>query len=261
MAEKTSATKVKKKRWVEILAPRYFQNQVLGESPVTEPNMLIGRTVTANLMTLTRDMKKQNINMTFRIDSIEGNRAYTSALRYEMLPASIRRLVRRNKDRIDESFVVKTQDGTTIRIKPFILTRTNTSHSLRAELHKRLKKILIETIATLNFETVIIDIVATKLQKFLYDELRRVAPLRTVEIRKLEIQKKGEEKVEEPQHAAKEERASVAEESKKEAGEEAEREAPEKKKEKPKKAKKKPKKKEASEEEPEEQAAEQEENE
>ena len=66
--EKASkATTIKKKIWVQLVAPQSFNSQLIGEIPTTETKKLIGRVVTVNLMSLTGDMKKQNTNIKFLI--------------------------------------------------------------------------------------------------------------------------------------------------------------------------------------------------
>ena len=52
--------KVIKKEWYPILAPKIFQNTVLGETYVYEPEQMVGKGITKNLMNLTNDVKRQN---------------------------------------------------------------------------------------------------------------------------------------------------------------------------------------------------------
>jgi len=187
--EKVVKSRVKKKKWIEILAPKYFNNQLIGESYITDANNLLHRTVQVNLMNLTRDMKKQNFNISFVIDRIENNKAYTSATKYAMLPASMKRMVRRSRERIDESFKVKTKDGIVVRLKPFLVTRSNTSRSVTSTMRVKVKELIDETLATITYDTLLIDLCTSKFQKFLYDELRKIYPLRTCEIRMMVLVK------------------------------------------------------------------------
>ena len=128
MAKKTvqKTIKVKKKKWYPILAPRTFNESVIGETPATDAESIVGKIVSANLMNLTGDMKKQNINMKFVVTEIKGDHAHTETSRYQMIPALIKQLVRRRRDRIDDSIICKTKDNKIINIKPIILTRSNT---------------------------------------------------------------------------------------------------------------------------------------
>ena len=59
--------KLKKKQWYQIVAPNQFDNVTLGETLVAEPKAMLGKTLTHNLMNLTNDTKKQNINIHFKV--------------------------------------------------------------------------------------------------------------------------------------------------------------------------------------------------
>ena len=60
-AKKTTATivKWKKKKWYNLVAPKMFNSQQLGQTLASDDSQLKDRTTTLNLMTLTRDIKKQ----------------------------------------------------------------------------------------------------------------------------------------------------------------------------------------------------------
>ncbi|PIN73801.1 hypothetical protein COV22_01385, partial [Candidatus Woesearchaeota archaeon CG10_big_fil_rev_8_21_14_0_10_47_5] len=87
----------KKKKWITILAPKLFGG-VLGESCVTESSEAMSKTVNANLMSLTNDIKHQAINIKFKVTEIVGDKAATEPVSYEFSPAAIKRIVRRDCD-------------------------------------------------------------------------------------------------------------------------------------------------------------------
>ena len=68
--EKTTI-KVKKKKWFEIVAPKLFDERVIGETTALEPDKLIGKPVLINLMALTNDPRKQNVSIKFNIESVK----------------------------------------------------------------------------------------------------------------------------------------------------------------------------------------------
>ena len=76
--------KVIKKEWYPILAPKIFQNAVLGETHVYEPGQMVGKSVTKNLMSLTNDVKRQNINIDFEVVNVQNNKAFTDITGYYM---------------------------------------------------------------------------------------------------------------------------------------------------------------------------------
>ena len=186
-AKTEKAKKLKKKKWYPIAAPKLFQDELLGEILVDEPNLILNRVVTTNLMNLTNDMKHQNINIRFRVNKIEDNVAYTELISYEMLPSSIKRLVRRDINKLDESFVCETKDNVLVRIKPFLLTKVATKGSKLKLLRKTLINLISKEIKRLSFDEVIEDVITRKLQNDVKAYLKKIFPLKVCEIRYFEI--------------------------------------------------------------------------
>lgn len=193
MAKVKKATKTidtwKKKRWHKILAPKLFNQQVIGETPALEPDMVIGRTVMSNLMHLTRDMKKQHIDVIFEVEKVMGDTAYTQLKTYQINPSFIKRFVRRNRNRIDDSFVCKTKDAKVIRLKPFILTRGITTKSVNTSVRHIAKRFLANYVAKNDYEIIARDLISNKLQRTLVDYLRAVYPIKSCEIRVMQMLK------------------------------------------------------------------------
>ena len=52
--------KLKKKQWFPIIAPKQFDNAVIGETLVYEPSAMLGKTLSHSLMNLTNDTKRQS---------------------------------------------------------------------------------------------------------------------------------------------------------------------------------------------------------
>ena len=173
----------KKKRWHTILAPKLFNNQVIGESPALEPNMMLGRTVMANLMHLTRDMKNQHVDLTFEVEKIQGDTAYTQLKTYEVNPAYIKRFVRRNRDRIDDSFICKSSDGVLVQLKPFLLTRSLTTKSIATKMRNITRRYLAHYVSQNDYESIARDIVNYRVQRTLVDYVKHLYPLKACEIR------------------------------------------------------------------------------
>src|SRR3989338_10791948 len=93
--------KLKKKQWFPIMAPKQFDNVVLGETLVNDPNAMLGKTLSHSLMNLTNDSKRQNVNIHFRVVEVEGDKAKTKIIGYQIIPSSVKRFVRRNSEKMD----------------------------------------------------------------------------------------------------------------------------------------------------------------
>jgi len=213
--EKVTKTKVKKKKWVQILSPALFRNELIGEIPVTEPKFLIKRAVSVNLMGLTRDMKKQNTSIKFIITNIKGDKAITEFYGYYLNATSIKRLVRRGKEKIGLTIICKTSDNKKIRIMPLIIPYSKVKGSVATAFKKNAADYLTSYTAKTTFENIIKDLISNKLQRELKAVLKKVYPIRILEIAKLHIEsekKPVEKEVEVKTEEVKEEQEEKAEE-------------------------------------------------
>ena len=212
---------VVKKSWYPITAPRMFNEQVIGEILIAEPSKAIGRMVPANLMNLTRDMKKQNINVMFKIINVTGSKLYTEFVGYDMQASSIKRMVRRGKKKIDYTFSAVTGDGVKIKLKAIIVTRNNTNLSTLTSLRKACRDNIRNMFAKIKCDDVIRDLISHKTQSIAKKTLGKIYPLKLLEFRSVRLGKKSKVSPAEKKVVAEEkkvvEKTKVEEKPKKEA--------------------------------------------
>ena len=190
--------KIKKKKWVEIIAPKIFKETSLGEISLVEANLAVGRTIKANLMGLTGNFKSQNTEIGLKIVSIQDGKANTEMISYTLVPSSIRRLVRRGKEKIDYTFSCSTSDGKKVKIKVFLITRFAVKKSVLTALRKSTEQILVEELKKIKFDNFIDGLVSKKITRELSKLLAKIYPLKICEIREVKVlSAKGEVKVEE----------------------------------------------------------------
>lgn len=200
-----------KKRFYPILAPRIFNEQEIGEAHLYDLREAIGRRVKLNLMALTNDPKKQRINISFEITSVDGEKARAEVIGYNISPSAMRRMVRRKKIRMDDSFVVKTNDNKLVRIKPFLVTGGLARSSALKGLKRRLREVLTKNIAKMSYEFFLKELISHRLQSDLRAQLKKTYPLAICEIRAIEIEKEKKREVEEEKVEVKEVKKEVKE--------------------------------------------------
>jgi len=190
--------KQKKKKWFPLVAPEAFQSRIIGEVLLEDASVLMGRTVKVNMMQLMGDMKRQSVNVMFKVTDIKEGKAFTQPVKFEISSFSLKRLAKREKDKLSDSFVVKTGDGKLVRIKPVMVTNAMTNGAVLATLVKTCRAVCKEIVNKSKFEQLIIDLVTYKFQKEVKEGLHKVYPLRNFDIRILELEnKKKNETVEE----------------------------------------------------------------
>ena len=175
--------KIKKKQWFPIMAPKQFENTVLGETLVYEPQAMLGKTLTHSLMNLTNDIKRQNINIHFKIVRIEGDKAMTSIVGYEIIPYSVKRFVRRNSEKMDMSFTCETSDNVFLRVKPLIITKADVKGSTAARMRNTIIQFLIKAIKKMTYDEFLNDLISHKMQAMMRENLSKIYPLKVCEIR------------------------------------------------------------------------------
>ncbi|NQV08477.1 hypothetical protein HQ529_01345 [Candidatus Woesearchaeota archaeon] len=237
--KKTQGGKVKKKRWFPVFTIKEMGERFICELHTSDPQTLEGKTIVANLMNITGNPKNQNVNLKFEIYKINPEKGFAKPVSYNMVPSSIKRMIRRKKDRLDDSFTVVTADKVTVRIKPMVITQSKTKSSIKKNLRVNIKNYLVGLIQ----KTILIDlfeqIIFHKVQKSLKDGLKKTYPVSIAQIRVLEVVKvkkkagfveekveevKVEEKVEEKKEEVKEEKAEEKKEEKKPAKKEEKKE-------------------------------------
>lgn len=187
-AKKKTAVKAKKKKWFTVIAPKQFNEQVIAECPALEMKDLVGKKIMANLMSLTNDPKKQNTVITFLMDGINADKMTTKITGLKLLPPSIKRMVRRGKDRLDLTIKVNTSDNHTVTIKPLVLTKTNAKGSIKTAIHQFVKAYAIKTIAKMTYDNLFKEVIGHQFQKGLYGRLKKIYPIALCEIRYLKLE-------------------------------------------------------------------------
>ncbi len=186
-SKKRVRDKWRSKDWFSIVAPQYFGSTELGSIPADEPSKLVGRVVDATLYDLTNDFAHQYLKMFFQVCDIEGKIARTVFKGHEYSRDYLRSLVRRKTTRIDTLGNITTKDGYQLRLAvcAFTLTRIRTTqeHAIRAVM----RRIVEEKAKTLSFDQLVQEIVLGKIASDIYNEAKKVAPMRHVGIRKSKL--------------------------------------------------------------------------
>lgn len=176
-------TKLKKKQWYPIVAPKQFDSVVLGESLAYEPQQMLGKTLSHSLMNLINDTKRQNISIHFKIVEVEGNNAKTSIVGYEIAHSSVKRFVRRASEKMDMSFNCETADNVFLRVKPLVITRSDVKGSIAAKMRNSIIAYLVRTIKKMTYEVFLGELISHKLQSEMRGFLSKIYPVKVCEIR------------------------------------------------------------------------------
>jgi small subunit ribosomal protein S3Ae len=177
-----------KKVWVDIYAPvEIFNENKIGETPANKDDVeeIIGRSVDLNLAFVLNNFKYQNYKVIFQINKVSGLKAYTEVKEIMLYSSYIRRITRKGTSKIEDSFIVKTNDGYDVRIKPLVITRFKAHRSQKAEIRKVYRKYLEEKVSSLKYYELIEKVINYDLQNEIKTALNKIFPVSNVEIRRI----------------------------------------------------------------------------
>ena len=184
-----SRVNVKKKVWYKIVGPKMFGQMELGETYLSSPEEALGRTVKINLKDISGNVKDQNAYVCFKLDAIEGNVLKASAIGYELTATHVKKLVRKNTDRIDDYFTFTTKDRKNIIVKTLIITQIKAQRSVRGQLRKKLSDFLAEEAKNSTFDVLVENLATRKIQMTLKKILYKIYPINEVAVRVLILKK------------------------------------------------------------------------
>ena len=191
-AARKQRDKWKSKRWYTIRAPRnpwFFK--VIGETMAEEESVLIGRHYEILQYELDGDFSKMHVKVQFRITSVVGDDALTEFIGHEMLKDHIRRQVRRDRGKIDDTVDVVTDDGFYVRIKPLMISRNRIKASQKQEMRALARDVILKIGATSTW----IDLQKASLDGTMESKIKetvsKIQPVRGVMIRRTQLIQSG----------------------------------------------------------------------
>jgi len=175
------------KAWYMIVAPPFFGNVELGSVPAEEQNQLIGRVVEATLYDITGDFSHMYLKMFFQVNEFEGKTAKTLFKGHEYSRDYLRSLVRRRTTKVDGLFNITTKEGYKLRVAVSALTLSRIKTSQEKIIRNLMERIINEKASALTLDQFVQEMVLGKIASDVYNEAKKVAPLRHVGIRKSKL--------------------------------------------------------------------------
>jgi small subunit ribosomal protein S3Ae len=179
--------KWRSKKWYSVIAPAYFGSVEIGTVPAADSENIIGRMIESTLYDVTEDFAHQYLKMFFQITRIEGRRALTIFKAHEYSRDYLRSLVRRKTTRIDRIVTLTTKDGYKLRVSACAFTLARIKTSQEKEIRMVMQKVLEEKASSLTFDQFVQEAVLGKIASDIYNEAKKITPLRHMGIRKTKL--------------------------------------------------------------------------
>lgn len=185
--------KWREKTWFQILAPDYFDNKEIGNTPAGNAELLIGRTAQPTLYDLTGDFDKIHVKLRFKILEVTGQQAKTTFYGHEWSSDYLRGLVRRGTSRIDWIGPILTKDDYLMRISVIVFTITRAKTSHEHAVRKAIEKVIRAHAKKHVFDELVEKVILGDLASEVFDAVKKIIPIRECEIRKSKVLKGPEE--------------------------------------------------------------------
>jgi small subunit ribosomal protein S3Ae len=193
MSERSVSRQKQQKRWYTALAPEQFDREELGKTPADEPDKALGRTIETTLGDLRNDASDNNTKLTFKINEVASENAYTEFIKHELTRDYIRSLVRRGSSKVQAYITVLTTDDYRVQIQPVALTTKSADESQEKAIRRTMIDLVEEAAADRTFEELVDRVVYGDLSSAIYNEAKTIYPLRRVEVQKLTLEARPEE--------------------------------------------------------------------
>jgi small subunit ribosomal protein S3Ae len=191
-AARKQRDKWKAKRWYTIRAPRTpWSFRVIGETLAEEPEQLIGRNYEVIQNELDGDFSKMHVIVVFRVVDVLGNDAITEFVGHELLKDHVRRQVRRDRGKIDDTIDVVTEDGYYVRFKPLMISRARIKSSQKQQMRTLAREVILTTGATSTWFSLQASMLDGTLETKIKDAVSKIQPVRTVVIRRTQLIQAG----------------------------------------------------------------------
>ena len=184
-----------------MLAPEGFDRKELGQTVAEEPEQVLGRTIETTLGELTDDASENNVKLTFKINDVGSDAAYTEFVQHELTRDYLRSLVRRGASKIEAYVTIRTSDDYRIQVQPVAFTTKKADRSQEHAIRKLMVEMVEDAAEDRTFQGFIDGVVDGRLSSAIYGEAKTIYPLRRVEIQKVSLEARPEEVAEEEETA------------------------------------------------------------
>ena len=191
-AARKQRDKWKSKRWFTIRAPRNpWSFNIIGETIAEDEEQLIGRPYEIMQNELDGDFSKMHVKVQFRISGVVGTDALTEYVGHELLKDHIRRQVRRDRGKIDDTVDVVTEDGFYIRVKPLMISRHSIKGSQKRQMRTLARDIILKVGATSTWVEMQKASLDGTLETQIKEAASKIQPVREVMIRRVQLMQSG----------------------------------------------------------------------
>lgn len=150
----------------------------------TSSDLLVGKVIKLDMAKVLRG---KNVDAAFVI-SKKNDKLEANFISISLIPAFVKRMMRKGISWLEDSFVVKAKDAN-LQIKPFMITKKKIHRSVKNALRLKAKEHITKMVSERGAQDVFSAIIHNELQRSLTADLKKIYPLSLCEIRVCKIVK------------------------------------------------------------------------
>jgi small subunit ribosomal protein S3Ae len=193
MSDRSVSRRREQKQWYTLLAPEQFDRAELGETIAEESEQVLGRTIETTLGDIRNDASENNTKLTFKINEVASDSAYTEFIKHELTRDYLRSLVRRGSSKVEAYITVLTEDDYRVQVQPVALTTKSADESQEKAIRRTMIDLVEESARERTYADMIDSVVEGRLSSAIYNEAKTIYPLRRVEVQKATLEARPEE--------------------------------------------------------------------
>jgi len=191
-AARKQKDKWKAKRWYTIRAPRNpWSFKVIGETLAEDDSLVLGRHYELMQNELDGDFSKMHVKIRFNVTEVVNKDALTEFIGYELMKDHVRRLVRRERGKIDDTVDLVSKDGFYIRFKPLIISRARIKASQKQQMRTIARNVILRVGASSTWLDIQKSLFDGTLENTIKDEVTKIQPVKNLLFRRVQLLQTG----------------------------------------------------------------------
>lgn len=180
--------KWKDKRWITVIAPRYFEHKPIAYIPITSEKYVLNKKVEISMFDIyKKEPQQHSINLQFQITGVTGNNASTILKGHEYSREYLRSLVRRGSSTLSFIHDYSTKDNHLVRIYFIAFAQGKLNSSKKHDIRLVVHNIFLEKCKSLTYSELSKEIVEEKLSSEIFNTIKKIRYLRNVAIHKTKL--------------------------------------------------------------------------
>ena len=191
-AARKQKDKWKAKRWYTIRAPRNpWSFKVIGETLAEDDSLVLGRHYELMQNELDGDFSKMHVKIRFNVTEVVNKDALTEFIGYDLMKDHVRRLVRRERGKIDDTVDLVSKDGFYIRFKPLIISRARIKASQKQQMRTIARNVILRVGASSTWLDIQKSLFDGTLENTIKDEVNKIQPVKNLLFRRVQLLQTG----------------------------------------------------------------------